>query len=68
MWDEMKRYKCVRPKEKDPTRHRPKLFKVDDDGPDCVRIAVTSPMEWKAGMTAPLVESHVERDEYDFGF
>lgn len=68
LWDEMRRYKCVRPKDREPTRHRPQLFKVDDDGPDCVRIAVTSPMEWLGGHNRLAIDSHVVVDEWGCGF
>lgn len=49
LYDEMRRYSCVRQKEKEPTRYRPRIRKVEDDGPDCVRIAVTSPRDYVAG-------------------
>jgi hypothetical protein len=68
LWEEMKKYRYVRERTKYPVRHKPKPRKIDDDGPDCVRIAVTTPSEYLGGRRPPLVESHVERDEYDFGF
>lgn len=49
LYDEMRRYSCVRQREKDPTRYRPRIRKIEDDGPDCVRIAVTSPRDYHAG-------------------
>jgi len=49
LYDEMRRYSCVRPREKEPTAHRPRIRKIDDDGPDCVRIAITSRLEYLGG-------------------
>ncbi len=68
LFDEMRRYSCVRSKDRDPTAHRPRIREIDDDGPDCVRIAVTSPLEWLGGYGGPKVESSVEVDEWGFSW
>lgn len=45
-WYEMTHYSQIPPKRSDPTRHNPRIRKVDDDFPDVVRIAVTSNPEF----------------------
>lgn len=62
--DEMRRYSCVRDKSNEPSRHNPRIRKIDDDGPDCVRIAVTCPMEWRDDFNQGVVLREVVQDEY----
>lgn len=64
LYDEMRRYSCVRSKERDPSAHRPRIRKIDDDGPDCVRIAVTSPMEYLAHVGGGVVIREEIEDEF----
>lgn len=68
-WDEMVRYSCVPPKKSEPTRHAPKIRKVDDDFPDCVRIFVTSDLTFE-GIFSPYVNmrSDVMTDDYGIGW
>ena len=68
LWSEMKGYRYARDKAKDPIRYKPKVREIDDDGPDCVRIAITSGVEY-LGLTGVIhVPSHVEVDEYGFAW
>jgi len=62
-WYEMTHYMCVPPGPGSENRHNPRIRKVDDDAPDCVRIFVTSDLQYTGGALFMPV-SHVVVDEY----
>ena len=66
-WWEMTHYSQIRPGKNDPTRHNPRIRKVDDDFCDCVRIAVTCNPCYNGGWS-PSLRSQVVFDEYGLGF
>jgi hypothetical protein len=67
-WYEMTHYQMVPPSKQDPTRHKPRIRKVDDDFPDCVRIMVTSNPRYAATSTFVMPEREVVVDKYGLGF
>lgn len=67
-WYELTHYSQVPPKKSDPTRHSPRIRKVDDDACDCVRIAVTSNPEFSGIANIAQFGSVVEFSEYGVGF
>lgn len=66
-WYEMTHYSQIPPKRDDPTRHSPKIRKVDDDFCDCVRIGITSNPTY-IGASGVNLFSQAEPDEYGIVF
>lgn len=66
-WWEMTHYSQIRPGKNDPSRHNPRIRKVDDDFCDCVRIAITSNPVFMGGWDGSL-SSNVVIGEYGLGF
>lgn len=62
-WEEMVNYQYLDPKDSAESRHNPRVRKVRDDFPDCVRIFITSDLQYTGGYVF-LPKSAVEVDEY----
>lgn len=67
-WNQMRKYQCVPQKQTQQDAHRPRIRKVDDDFCDCIRILVTSPVEFAVTGGSPKLFSNVSYDDYGLGF